>query len=222
MAEREYIWDGVRLSSTVAGEWMEARAAVASAARDHAWPRLLALLSEHQELVNSSRPDGWSLYAPLHQAAHGGAPVEVVVKLIGMGAWRTLRTARGERPLDIAVRRGHTQLVRALEPVLVHMVPPETLAAIQTNFHEVIHIRADQFVREHQLRLPELEPLLELPRAPVWFAVPGMYGGFSYELEAAGARSRLIVESWCRVVAGSGERHIISAAGSTLMEDGFV
>jgi hypothetical protein len=222
MTEKEYIWDGVRLSSTVAGGWLQDRVAVAGAARDYEWPRMLELLAEHRELVNSSRPDGWSLYAPLHQAAHGGAPVEVCVKLIGMGAWRTLRTARGERPFDIAARRGRTHLLRALEPVLLHVVPPETLDAMQTHFHEVIRERAGQLCSEHQLRLPELEPLLEIPRAPVWFAVPGMYGGFSYELEEAGERSCLIVESWCRAVEGSGQRHIVSAAGSTLVEEGFV
>ena len=201
---------------------MESRAAVADAARDYDWPRLLALLEEHDELVNSVRPDGWSLFAPLHQAAHGGAPVEVVVRLIGMGAWRTLRTARRERPVDVAARKGRTHLLRALEPVLLHVVPADTLARIQVNFHDVIRGRADEQVREHQLRLPELEPLLEIPQAPVWFAVPGMYGGFRYELEAAGERSRLVVESWCRVCGGSGQRHVVSAAGSTLVDEGFV
>ena len=100
MKTDEFIWDGVRLSSTVSGEWLEARTAVADAAKHYDWRLLLALLANHDELVNSARPDGWSLYAPLHQAAHGGAPVEVVVRLIGMGAWRTPRNARGERPVD--------------------------------------------------------------------------------------------------------------------------
>lgn len=222
MSLREYIWDGVRLSSTVGEEWLEARTKVANAAREYQWPRLLRLLEKHPELVNSSRPDGWSLFAPLHQAAHGGAPVEVVVKLVGMGAWRMLRTARGERPVDVAARRGHTFLLRALEPVLVRTVPPETLAAIQAHFHEVIRGRAADLVDEHRLRLPELEPLLELEPAPFWFAVPGMYGGFKYDLEAAGVRSRLVVESWCRVCGGSGQRHVVSAAGSTLVDEGFV
>jgi len=71
------------------------RHAVADAARDYAWPLLLELLEQHRELINNTRLDGPSLYAPLHQAAHGGAPVEVAARLIGLGAWRTLRTARG-------------------------------------------------------------------------------------------------------------------------------
>ena len=76
-------------------------------------------------------------------------------------------------------------------------------------------------MREQGLRLPELEPLLELPRPQAWFAAPGMYGGFSYTLEAAGAASRLIAESWSRVVEGSGQRHLVSAAGSTPVDEGF-
>jgi hypothetical protein len=56
----------------------------------------------------------------------------------------------------------------------------------------------------------------------MWFAVPGMYGGFSYRLETEGEESRLISESWCRVVGGSGERHEINAFGSRLVDEGFV
>ena len=79
-----------------------------------------------------------------------------------------------------------------------------------------------ELVQEHALRLPELEPLLELSRPQMWFEVPGMYGGFSYHLESAGVEARLISESWCRVVDGSGQRHEITSEGSELIEEGFV
>ena len=52
--------------------------------------------------------------------------------------------------------------------------------------------------------------------------MPGMYGGFSYRWEGMGKRARLVVESWCRVVEGSGQRHEITAEGSRLVEEGFV
>jgi len=55
-------------------------------------------------MVNSTRPGGKSLYAPLHQAAYGDAPPEVVRRLIDLSAWRTLQNSHGERPLDIAAR----------------------------------------------------------------------------------------------------------------------
>ena len=52
----------------------------------------------------------------------------------------------------------------------------------------------------------------------VWFPVPGRYGG-SNLARGGGA---LIVESWNRVVEGSGQRHRITADGTVLLEAGFV
>ena len=52
----------------------------------------------------------------------------------------------------------------------------------------------------------------------LWFAVPGMYGGFQIKL----MRSYLFVTSWCRVVGGSGQAHVITAEGYTKVEQGFV
>ncbi|HQU43766.1 MAG TPA: hypothetical protein PK867_13200 [Pirellulales bacterium] len=109
-----------------------------------------------------------------------------------------------------------------LEPVLKQRVPIGVLLKIQAEFHEVIRGRADRLVQEHALRLPELEPLLELDLPKMWFAVPGMYGGFSYRLESAGVEAKLVSESWCRVSGGSGQRHEISSEGSRLVEEGFV
>ena len=56
----------------------------------------------------------------------------------------------------------------------------------------------------------------------MWFAVPGMYGGFSYGFESFGVDAKLIAESWCRVVGGSGQRHEITSEGSRLLDEGFV
>jgi hypothetical protein len=49
-----------------------------------------------------------------------------------------------------------------------------------------------------------------------------MCGGFSYWLEGEGEQTKLITESWCRVVGGSGQRHEVTAEGSRLVEEGFV
>jgi hypothetical protein len=67
-----------------------------------------------------------------------------------------------------------------------------------------------------------LEPLLEWESAEMWFAVPGMYGGFQTRFEGEGASAELITSSWCRVAGGSGQRHRITAEGWTLIEEGFV
>jgi hypothetical protein len=78
-------------------------------------------------------------------------------------------------------------------------------------------------VREvFRTQLPELEAMLEFQPRKFWFAVPGMSGGFSYWLAYDGQNAKLITESWCRVCGGSGQRHEITAAGSTLVDEGFV
>jgi len=133
-----------------------------------------------------------------------------------------LQNIRGERPVDIAERRGHSHLLGILVPDPKRHVPLGILLRIQAHFHAVIRGRAEREVQQHGLRLPELEPLLEFDDLRVWFAVPGMYGGFSYRLEAEGVEAKLVSESWIRVVQGSGERHEITSAGSQLVAEGFV
>lgn len=106
--------------------------------------------------------------------------------------------------------------------MLKRHVPIGILLKIQSNFHDVIRATIDRELPNHKLRLPELEPLLELERPQMWFPIPGMYGGFSYWLESTGVTAKLISESWCRVVAGSGQRHEITSQGSRLVAEGFV
>lgn len=218
----DIVWNGTTRVETLGKESAAARHALADAAKSYNWTEVLEFVTKDQELVNTSRPGGSSLFAPLHQAAHGGAPVDVIERLVKAGAWRTLQNARGERPLDVAVRAQHVGLCAALAPVYKHVVPIGVLLKIQRQFHAVIRGRAERLVQDHQLRLPELEPLLELDQPKMWFPVPGMCGGFSYWLDADGVEARLVSESWCRVVGGSGERHVVTSEGSTLVEAGFV
>ncbi len=141
----------------------------------------------------------------------------MVEQLLAHGAWRGLRDAAGEWPVDVGSRRGHAHLLPLLEPVRQHDVPPDALARIA-----VIRGRVAGLVCEHALRLPELEPLLELPRLTLWFAVPGMYGGFNFGLERLGGDWVLVMSSWCRVASESGQRHLVSPHGSLLLDEGFV
>ncbi len=217
-----FVWDGITRSETLHEDAAAKRQALADAARCYNWAGVFEILSGRQELINTTRPGGSALYAPLHQAAHGGAPVEVVERLVGLGGWRTLQNSRGERPVDVAERQGHRHLLGVLAPQYKHHVPLGILLKIQSRFHAVIRGREEQLVRQHALRLPELESLLELDRPQIWFAVPGMFGGFGYRLEAAGVEAKLISESWCRVADGSGQRHEITSAGSLLVGEGFV
>ena len=219
------VWDGVNDPEQLNDWVVRARTEIADAARDYAWDRLLKLVGQHPEFVNCTRLGGSSLYAPLHQTAHGGAPPEVIQQLVAAGAWRTLQNARGERPVDVAARLGHDHLSFVLEPEVFQYVPIGVLLTIQRHFHAVILGRAMEGQLDiSTLRLPELEPLLELPpdRGKFWFAVPGMYGGFSYGLDQDGVDAKLVCESWSRIVGGSGQRHEITSAGTTLVEEGFV
>jgi hypothetical protein len=162
------------------------------------------------------------LYAPLHQVAHGGAPAEYAQKLIAMGGWRTPHNALGERPVDVAEKHDRKALLGVLPPEFRQRVPNGVLVEMQSHFHAAILGRCSELVDRYRLRLSELEPLLELDCPKMWFAIPGMYGGFSYRLALAGVDAKLVAESWSRVVGGSGQRHEITASGSKLVAEGFV
>jgi hypothetical protein len=183
----------------------------------------MRLLEEHPAVVNGWCIGGTSWYTPLHQAGRGGAPREVVERLLALGAWRTLKTAKGKLPVDIAREHGHDHLLGVLEPSPVRKVDARALERMQAHFHEVIRGRIKVIEGILQaLRLPELAPLTEYSSATLWFPVPGMYGGFRFWLEADGATPKLVSESWCRVVGGSGERHEVTPEGARLVAEGFV
>ncbi|MGY6630389.1 MAG: hypothetical protein ACXIUL_05200 [Wenzhouxiangella sp.] len=215
-------WDGITQPDDLNNEVLQARLSLADAARSGDWPSVLDTLSSHEHWINCCRPGGPSQFSPLHQVAYAGAPVEVAERLIALGAFRTLENAQGQRAVDIAENRGHHHLREVLTPVIKHSVPTDVLGRIQIHFHEVIRGRIDSPLPNHGLRLPQLAVLLEMDRPAMWFPVPGMYGGFNYSLESIGADALLVVESWCRVVEGSGERHEITAQGSQLVDAGFV
>jgi hypothetical protein len=139
------------------------------------------------------------------------------MRLIALGAWRGLRNAAGERPVDVAKRRSHIHLLRILEPPRHVDVAPEVLRRIQVYFHAVIRVRARRLVDEHALRLPELEVMLELVEPQLWLPVPDMYGGFKFRLEPAGSDSRLVSDSYADpvFVEDSEEQHEITAFGVT-------
>ena len=84
----------------------------------------------------------------------------------------------------------------------------EEIRKIQKNFHKLIFQRANSFgINEINVELPDL-----LKKESGYFAVPGMYGGFSYSLSAeSDCKHVLYTESWCRVCGGSGQIHEVTA-----------
>jgi hypothetical protein len=199
-------WDGCVQPDALNDDEAKAPHALADAAKKFDWAATISMVKAGIELSNATRPGGSSLFAPLHQAAYGGAPEKVVEALLDMEAWRTLQNARGERPVDVAARQGYSHLTQILTPKLALHVPNGILLKIQSHFHDVILGRAKREIDKHRLRLPELEPLLEIEveRPPLegdgtrmWFPVPGMYGGFAYKFESDGVNAKLVAESWC-------------------------
>lgn len=94
----------------------EIRHQLADAAKTYKWQKVLELLNTHPDLINSTRPGGESLYTPLHQAAHGNAPPEVIQQLLDLGASLIINNIEDERPVDIAKRKGHQHLIQLLNP----------------------------------------------------------------------------------------------------------
>lgn len=215
-------WDGITKSDVLRDDEVAIRHALADAAKQYNWKKTLEILDKRPDLVNVTRPDGRALYTPFHQAAHGNAPVEAVQQMTKMGAWRTLRTDDDERAVDIAKRKGHQGLVQLLEPAYKTHISHATLQKIQNHFHQIVLDRIGDLAQKAGLRLPELEPMLEIEEPKMWFPVPGMYGGFSYWLDGEGKNAKLISESWCRVVGGSGQRHEITSEEGKLVDEGFV
>lgn len=95
---------------------------------------------------------------------------------------------------------------------------------IQELFRGVIRARCQEGGIPAPRRLPRLDKLAlaETEEDSQWYPVPGMYGGFKYRLERRGNHLQLVAESWCRVVDGSGMRHVVTATQAVLVDEGFV
>ena len=101
----------------------------------------------------------------------------------------------------------------------------DDLKAIQNHFHELIIERAKQgwncsaFLADENKVLPEItnETYIKTQKEQAWYPVPGMYGGFAYQLTERNGKPLLVTKSWSRVVGGSGQRHEITTDGYVLV-----
>jgi hypothetical protein len=181
---KTYMWDGRIDSSSLNRSFAQQLLELFTYARSGQWAQVLARLSdsEFEELPYSIEPDSPILNTILHYAALLNADPTVVHQLAERGAWRTRRNANRQMPLDMAREHNHIALYEALKPVLKMSVPSETLQALEQHFHDLLctHEDSGHFVTEQALVLPQLEPLLEIDSAAMFFLVPGMFGGFHY------------------------------------------
>ena len=220
-------WPGVLEPGLLKGEVVARNHRLADAAKAARWSEVFELLELEWVSVNQWRLGGSSWFTPLHQAAWHGASESVVTGLLERGALRALRARAGQTPYDVAAARGHTHLLELLTAVRTRLTL-ERAAALDTGLASVIDGRlrlpggiADSYGTplDDCLRYPPAAVLPECPDHRLWFAVPGMYGGFSIGLMKD---SYLYVESWIRVVVDSGQAHVITHEGVTLVDEGFV
>lgn len=196
---------------------------IADITYSYAWSALFDELKTHPNMVNSCRlpKDNSSpakLYTPLHQAAHGKASIEVFQKLIELGASKTLKTAAGSTAYDIAKRRGLSEDILKLIEIPNEIVKMDSeIQKMEAGLHKTIIEITDNLIKNNGQQLPQLSFLYEF--GEFWYPVPGMYGGFSVSKHAKGIQA----DSWCRVVGGSGKRHVIDRDGHVeLTDEGFV
>lgn len=98
----------------------------------------------------------------------------------------------------------------------------DAITAIESHFHALIRRVVTSMAGA---TLPNVLPHLDRESGqsePRWFPVPGMYGGFSWVVHLESDEPVLVVESWSRVVGGSGQRHRITRNGCALESEGFV
>lgn len=209
-------WPGTLLDPTLFKEpFLGHRHELADAARHGNWEEVFRLLDAKS--VNSWRPGGPSWFTPLHQAARLGAPTEVAQRLITQGAWRTMQNKAGETPGEVARVYSHDHLEQPLTPDSRVIANPDLWPKLDRWLAALIEsrIRPQLTIR---LRHPQSSVLAEMPEgATLWMPVPGMYGGFSIQL----LRSYLFVQSSIRIVEGSGQAHVVTTEGYTMVEEGF-
>lgn len=125
------------------------------------------------------------------------------------------------RGRDEPTRRSPQSLTPEPSTGVARRVSAATLQEIERHFHAVIRVRAAEFSVEPDVPLPSLVALLAQTQPKAWFPINGMYGGFSYWIKGRGKNAKLMVESWSRVVGGSGKRHEITVEGSKLVGEGI-
>ena len=220
-------WPGV-LDPTLLKEEVVARNhRLADAAKAGRWAEVFEVLDLSWVSVNQWRLGGDSWFAPLHQAAWHGASTSVVTGLLERGALRSLPARDGRTPYDVAKARGHTHLLDLLTPRVTRLTPARA-ADLDRGLATVI---------DGRLRLPEGiadsygKPLEECLRYPPVAVLPGMSRAAAVVRRPWDVRrllhhlmkeSYLYVESWIRVVGDSGQAHVVTHEGVTLVDEGFV
>lgn len=216
-------WQAVLDPSVMTDDLVRAGHQLADAAKAGDWPTVMSVLDSQSKwlIINQWRPGGTAWFTALHQAAWHGAPADVARELLDRGALRSLRDSKGRTAFDVATEHaGSPGLLRLLSPPRSRLRPRQ-IAGLDKQLADLIDGRIAGRLFEGDLRTvlryPPVEILHELPGQRVWFPLPGKYG-FHIELQHGG----LEVKSWCGLVEGSGQAHLVTPEGSVLVDQGFV
>jgi hypothetical protein len=136
---------------------------------------------------------------------------------------RVDRDAKGNDAKVVAAQQQKSLVLRSFLKPPPSPLNSERIHALDTHLAEVIDGRLRGTLYENRnphsaLRYPPVAILHEVPGQRLWFPVPGMYGGFDITLR----QGHLDVRSWCRVVGGSGQAHLVTHEGAVLVDEGFV
>ena len=110
--------------------------------------------------VDSLQPSLWTVLH--HAAASSFANSRALQRILQAGAFRSLKTRRGETACDIAVKRG-----RGEEIINILTVPDavtenrEAIDRMETALHEVIRERVQSLIDKHGLQLPQISIMWE-------------------------------------------------------------
>lgn len=187
------------------------------------WTELLETIDGDPERINScalvEKDTPHTLNTPLHHAALGSAPKEVFEQLLEMGSAKCLKNLAGETAYDIAAESQLSQDILKLIEVPTEIKQKEAIIAkLEKGLHKVILERVEDLIKKNDQALPQVAYLFE--KGEFYYAVPGMYGGFSV---SKNGDKGIVASSWIRVCGGSGQEHEIDNDGNTkLVKEGFV
>lgn len=235
-----FVWRGIIDPELLYDDVVSASHELSDAAQIGDWSTVFDMLDDPDcdVDINWWRPGGKSWFTVLHQAAWHGAANEVAAELIERGALKSLTDARGRTAHDVrndrdlrgysakdVVAQQRKSLVlrtRYLKPE-PSPLPPTSIRALNWHLGDVIDSRIGGVLYEERdprdvLRYPPVGILHEIPGQHLWFPVPGMHGGFDIKL----VKDFLEVKSWCRVIGGSGQAHVVTTRGAILVDEGFI
>ncbi|CAL4182534.1 unnamed protein product, partial [Meganyctiphanes norvegica] len=173
---------------------------------------------DYCRLVADDSTEPPKLFTPLHFAAEGKAPKEVIEKLIDKGASLTLKSNEGETPYDIAVRQNLPEDVVSLLqlPEDIRMQEDE-IKKMEEGLHKTILKRVKDLIDEYKVQLPQVAYMYE--KGNYFCSIPMMYGGFHVKDHQDGIETY----SFIRICGGSGQMHLIKRNGKVkLIKDKMI